>query len=947
MSSGTVFVTTVEEYSGVQALGITGADKTSSPNPGLTMTTGDANDWIVCATSSLGSDGIPSPGTGILRDANSTGTTIDDVAGAVVDNAISTASSVSCRDTVSTDPWAATGIELRSAAPRTYIWPDCDPAHPCAVHHIDTVSDGFAENETPNGLKITTVPSSQGNLLTLTVTHASTKSITVSDNKGGNWRSAVTTTNADDQIETDLLYICGAVAGTNVIEVQLSDPAVAGEILQFSYNEVSGIAPSGCLDGATGANGLAGDLQPGSIVTSLDGDLIYNFAEESFNYPEDDDPVGWIMPDDNSALLMENTRDKFASQVTVQAGHGPYTPTLYVNADLNARVWNSVAAAFKSALSAGTQPTGIHVTRIMHYYNPALPLTPAWIAFPSTGNAVVISSAYASSEYEGAMTDVGDNSGDTWTRIPFSIPNGDPQIYYSCFGAEAGGRDLTINWLPDTGTTHMVVYDIAGAKTTGGSIGCVGATVDSQTGTQPPSANASIVGAPVISPEAPGSLIIAVNQLGIGPPSGTQTPGAVFASIWAVGMTDATNWDSGDCYGYIYTASTDPISFDWQMANANGLPNGASGYDSGAIEILPAVVSTAAPPVTVSPLSSSVTTTQTLGVQVTVSGTPTPTGTVTVSGGSYTSSPMTLTAGSATITIPAQTLAAGIYTFTATYTPDSGSSSTYSSSTGTAGTQVTVSLTMPGISWTPATTILFGSAGGNVLTASAGGVSGSFTYSATPTGGGSAIDITGGTATLAAGSYNITASFTPTNTAVYSSAQSGPLVLTVSSESVWIVNGSGGTSELAGNGYGITSSADPGANLAVAIDNSGNVWTVGSGSTLLEATSQTGTSLHTISSGTGGLNAPTAIAIDGNGQVWVVNGNNTISLYSNTGLALSPATGFTDSSLSAPSGMAVDLSGSVWITNKSNNSVTRILGAAAPAAPLSTAAANKTTGAKP
>ena len=157
----------------------------------------------------------------------------------------------------------------------------------------------------------------------------------------------------------------------------------------------------------------------------------------------------------------------------------------------------------------------------------------------------------------------------------------------------------------------------------------------------------------------------------------------------------------------------------------------------------------------------------------------------------------------------------------------------------------------------------------------------------------------------------------------------------------------GGLSELAGNGYGITSSADPGANLAVAIGASGDVWTVGSGSTLLEETSQTGASLTTIPSGTGGLNSPAAIAIDGDGQIWIVNGDNSVSLFSNAGTALSPSTGFTGAALSTPSGVAVDLSGSVWIANKGTNSVTRILGAAAPAAPLATAAANKTTGAKP
>jgi hypothetical protein len=583
MTDGTAFVTTVDEYSGVQALGVTGTKTASSANPGLTLTTGDANDWTVCATASLGA-GVPTAGSGNLRNAGSTG----GIAGAIVDNTASSAGSVACADTIASGAWAATGIELRSVAPRTYIWPDCDSSHPCVVHHIDTVAAGTAENEKPNGFKITAVPSSPGNLITLTVTHVSTKTVAVSDNKGGSWQSAVTTTNNGDQIETQLFYVCGAAAGTNVVTIQLSAPPAPGEVLQFSYNEVSGIAPSSCLDGATGANGLTGDLQPGAIDTTADGDLVYNFAEQSYNWPEEDDPIGWVMADNNSALLMENAWDKFASQVSVQAGNGAYNPTLYVNADLNARNWNSVAAAFKPSAGAGTQPTGIHVTRIMHYYNPSLPLTPAWIPFPSNGNAIVISSAYPSSDYEGDMTDVGDNQGDTWTRTPFTIANDDPQIYYTCLGSEAGGRDLTIDWLPDTGTTHMIIYDIAGAKTTGGATGCVGATVDSQTGNQPSSANASIMNAPVITPDASNSLVIVVNMLGLGPPSGTLTPGVIFTSTWATGMTDATNWDSGDCYAYIYTTSTNPISFSWQMANSFSVPNGGSAYDGAALEILPA-----------------------------------------------------------------------------------------------------------------------------------------------------------------------------------------------------------------------------------------------------------------------------------------------------------------------------------------------------------------------
>jgi hypothetical protein len=283
-------------------------------------------------------------------------------------------------------------------------------------------------------------------------------------------------------------------------------------------------------------------------------------------------------------------------------------------------------------------------------------------------------------------------------------------------------------------------------------------------------------------------------------------------------------------------------------------------------------------------------------------------------------------------------------------TPGAGTGGTYgititaSNGVGTNATQsftLTVSPSAMTISWTPIGTIIAGDAGASVLNASAScGACGTFSY--TESQGGAPVGISS-TTSLAPGTYTITANFNPTNPAAWS-ANSAQATLVVSGESVWIVDSGGGTSELAGNGYGITSSADPGENTAVGIDAGGNVWTVGSGA--VEETSQIGTVQNTISSG-GGLDLPVGIAIDGNSQVWVTNGNSSVSLFSNAGTALSPSTGFTDSSLATPSGIAIDLGGSVWVANKGNNSVTRILGAAVPVAPLSTAAANNKTGAKP
>ena len=269
-----------------------------------------------------------------------------------------------------------------------------------------------------------------------------------------------------------------------------------------------------------------------------------------------------------------------------------------------------------------------------------------------------------------------------------------------------------------------------------------------------------------------------------------------------------------------------------------------------------------------------------------------------------------------------------------------------STTTGSASASFSMTNTpiTPTITWTPVGTVIFGDAGANVLNA---GVSctgcGTITYTATPNGGSPASIAT--TTSLVAGSYTITATFNPSANTYATTSATNPL--TVSGESVWIVNsGAGGTSELAGNGAGITSSADPGANLAVAIDNAGNVWSVGAGP-LVKETSQTGIVQHSINSG-GGLNTPAGVAIDGNGQVWVTDGSGALSLFSNSASVISPSGGIMDPTLlSTPGGIAVDLGGSVWIANKGNNSVTRILGGAAPAAPLATAAANGTTGAKP
>jgi hypothetical protein len=123
-------------------------------------------------------------------------------------------------------------------------------------------------------------------------------------------------------------------------------------------------------------------------------------------------------------------------------------------------------------------------------------------------------------------------------------------------------------------------------------------------------------------------------------------------------------------------------------ANSSSIYNGASGTGSVTVAA-PALIT---PSVTVSPVPSSISTSQGTMVTVTVSGgsgNPMPTGSVTLSSGSYNSGAVALTGGSAQITIPAGSLATGGDTLTAMYTPDANSSSIYNSASGTGSVTVT------------------------------------------------------------------------------------------------------------------------------------------------------------------------------------------------------------------------------------------------------------------
>jgi len=227
---------------------------------------------------------------------------------------------------------------------------------------------------------------------------------------------------------------------------------------------------------------------------------------------------------------------------------------------------------------------------------------------------------------------------------------------------------------------------------------------------------------------------------------------------------------------------------------ASYTPDSASSatYASASGSSAPVAVSKATPAVTVTPSSTNITTLQPLQVTVTVAGTPTPTGAVTLTSGSYSSAASALSGGSVVITIPAGSLAVGNDTLIASYTPDSASSATYASASGSSA-PVAVSKATPAVTVTPSSTnittlqslqVTVTVAGTPTPTGAVTLTSGSYSSAVSALSGGSVV-ITIPAGSLAVGNDTLIASYTPdsASSATYASASGSSAPVSVAQAS--------------------------------------------------------------------------------------------------------------------------------------------------------------------
>lgn len=115
VSAAGTFIADLDEFSGVSALGITATNTSASGQPNVSLTTQDANNYMVAGFTI---DGTPSTTslTGTLRQNHVT-TAGANITGCLVDNTRATIGSLTSAVSPSAQHFAATALELRAPAP--------------------------------------------------------------------------------------------------------------------------------------------------------------------------------------------------------------------------------------------------------------------------------------------------------------------------------------------------------------------------------------------------------------------------------------------------------------------------------------------------------------------------------------------------------------------------------------------------------------------------------------------------------------------------------------------------------------------------------------------------------------------------------------------------------------------------------------------------------------
>lgn len=435
--------------------------------------------------------------------------------------------------------WRSYAVEIRAAQTAA---PSPDP--------LVQYASSTASNEVGNTFVINFPNTSlANNLLVLCFTHRTGISVTsVTDSNSTAWTAGPTAIAGVGNHDSRLYYLPGAPATVSVTVVMSAN---AADFI-WAFSEFNGPATSSVVDGtATGATSSTQPIQSGSITTTQAGDLIYQYAQDVEQpFMGNSATCSGIAADGGFALLHAERRFANAAQYALQASAGAINPGLTFR---NAENYNSLTIAFKMNGSGTSPGSGIRIKRLLALNSPE-PATVSY-QFPCSGNLLVLSDTNSASQ--NSITINADNQGNTYTKV--AIDTTGPQQWY----AANASPSLTniINMVQTvTGSAMFRMYDIVGAAA---------APYDTSTfasGTQT-AQDEDIVHAPDITPTTSNGLVIAVLNMGDGPPSSMINAGDIFDNSHYTSETDTGLMNYGDGMAHRYNSSTAAENWGWHTQN--------------------------------------------------------------------------------------------------------------------------------------------------------------------------------------------------------------------------------------------------------------------------------------------------------------------------------------------------------------------------------------------
>jgi len=402
-----------------------------------------------------------------------------------------------------------------------------------------------------------------------------TTAVTVSDDQNNTYSSGPS--RSDGSKTVALYYKLNVTNAPKSITVTFS--GIGSYWVSVVASEFYNVATASAADGSNTNTGSGASLTANNIATTVDGDLIYNYAAVSGD-DTSTEMSSWT-PGSGYTLLSADLFDKHAAQYTIQTTHGTINPPMTMNPTGG---WINVGMALKAG-SAGTAPgAGIHVDKVLHNSIPVgWSSKTAKVQVPSAGNLLV---AIFASEPSATITSISDTAGHSWTSTGADVNAGSSisGMKYVANPSASNTNVVTYTYaISVSGGDTCIVFDISGADPSAPFDKRGTASGEQLSGT-------SYTGASV-TPATNNGLVISVNAV----ESNTVTAVSPETLIESTTTPQTSPWPDDENNGYAiqYNVDTSSITSSW---TSNG-PVGGWTEILAAFKSAPIIIDTTPPTV--------------------------------------------------------------------------------------------------------------------------------------------------------------------------------------------------------------------------------------------------------------------------------------------------------------------------------------------------------------